>query len=131
LRRMRLAVHFGFTLVFIGMMFVFGAMGNRAVLNTLFQAHGFTYGPILGLFAFGLLTRRRVRERYIGVLAGVAILLTWWIDSHTEIWFSGLQLGFLRLALNGFIMFAGLCLLAIGVRRSMDESPSERSGASM
>jgi Na+/proline symporter len=130
LRRIRLAVHFGFTLVFIGMMFVFGAMGNGAVLNTLFQAHGFTYGPILGLFAFGLLTRRRVRDRYIGVLAGVAILLTWWIDSHTGIWFSGLQLGFLRLALNGSIMFIGLCLLAIGVRRPAEKSFASRSGVS-
>jgi len=130
LRRIRLAVHFGFTLVFIGMMFVFGAMGNRAVLNTLFQAHGFTYGPILGLFAFGLLTRRRVRDRYIGVLAVVAILLTWWIDSHTEIWFSGLQLGFLRLALNGSIMFAGLCLLAIGVQSVTDGSAGRTALAS-
>jgi Na+/proline symporter len=114
LRRIRLAVHFGFTLVFIGMMFLFGAMGNGAVLNTLFQAHGFTYGPILGLFAFGLLTRRRVRDRYIGALAAAAVLLTWWIDSHTGVWFSGLQLGFLRLALNASIMFAGLWLLAFG-----------------
>jgi Na+/proline symporter len=116
LRRIRLMVHFGFTLVFVGMMFVFGAMDNRAVLNTLFQAHSFTYGPILGLFAFGLLTKRRVRDRYIGLVAVVAVLLTWWLDSHTEIWFSGLQLGFLRLALNGLIMFTGLCLLAIGAR---------------
>jgi hypothetical protein len=130
LRRIRLATHFGFTLVFIGMMFVFGAMGNGAALNTLFQAHGFTYGPILGLFAFGFFTKRRVRDRHIGVLAVLAVLLTWWIDSHTEVWFSGLQLGFLRLALNGAIMFAGLCVLAIGVRRAMDESlGGERSGA--
>ena len=63
--------------------------------------------------------------------AVAAILLTWWIDSHTDIWFSGLQLGFLRLALNGAIMFAGLCLLAIGFRRSMNESLGERSGAGM
>ena len=112
----------GSTLVFVAMMFVFGAMGNRAVLNTLFQAHGFTYGPILGLFAFGFLTRRRVRDRYIGFLAVVAILLTWWIDSHTEMWFSGLQLGFLRLALNGLIMFGGLCVLAIGLQSVADVS---------
>src|SRR6185437_8699379 len=111
LRRMRLAVHFGFTLVFIGMMFVFGAMGNADVLNTLFQAHGFTYGPILGLFAFGLLTRRRVRDRYTAAIAVSAVLLTWLIDSHTAAWFSGLQLGFLRLALNGALMFLGLWMI--------------------
>jgi Na+/proline symporter len=108
LHRVRLAVHFGFTLLFIAMIFVFGALGNEAVLNTLFQAHGFTYGPILGLFAFGLLTRRRVRDRYIGLVAVAAVGLTWFIDSHTAQWFSGLQLGFLRLALNGGLMFLGL-----------------------
>jgi Na+/proline symporter len=111
LHRVRLAVHFGFTLVFIAMIFVFGALSNDAVLNTLFQAHGFTYGPILGLFAFGLLTRRRVRDRYIAVVAVGAVALTWLIDSHTAEWFSGLQLGFLRLALNGGLMFLGLWLI--------------------
>lgn len=111
LHRVRMAVHFGFTLVFIAMIFVFGALSNEAVLNTLFQAHGFTYGPILGLFAFGLLTRRRVRDRYIGVVAVAAVALTWFIDSHTADWFSGLQLGFLRLALNGGLMFLGLCAI--------------------
>jgi Na+/proline symporter len=111
LHRVRLAVHFGFTLVFIAMIFVFGALSNEAVLNTLFQAHGFTYGPILGLFAFGLLTRRRVQDRYIAVVAVAAVALTWLIDSHTDAWFSGLQLGFLRLALNGGLMFLGLWLI--------------------
>ena len=111
LHRTRLAVHFGFTLVFIAMIFVFGALGNAAVLNTLFQAHGFTYGPILGLFAFGLLTRRRVRDRYIAAVAVSAVLLTWFIDSHTAAWLSGLQLGFLRLALNGGLMFLGLWII--------------------
>lgn len=108
LHRSRLGVHFGFTVVFVVMIFVFSALSNEAVLNTLFQAHGFTYGPILGLFAFGFLTRRRVEDRYTWVVAVFAIVLTWVIDTHTAAWFSGLQLGFLRLALNGFLMFAGL-----------------------
>jgi Na+/proline symporter len=111
LHRTRLAVHFGFTVVFIAMIFVFGALNDEAVLNTLFQAHGFTYGPILGLFAFGLLTRSRTRDRYIAVVAVTAVGLTWFIDSHTAVWFSGLQLGFLKLAVNGALMFSGLWLI--------------------
>jgi Na+/proline symporter len=108
LRRWRLTVHLGFTLIFVVMIFIFSALGNAAVLNTLFQAHGFTYGPILGLFAFGFASKRRVADRYIGMVAVVAVGLTWLIDSHTVAWFSGLQLGFLRLALNGLLMFGGL-----------------------
>lgn len=111
LRRWRLGVHLGFTVIFVAMIFVFSALGNGAVLNTLFQAHGFTYGPILGLFAFGFASRRRVRDRYIGWVAVMAVALTWVIDSHTAAWFSGLQLGFLRLALNGLLMFAGLWMI--------------------
>ena len=111
LHRVRLAVHFGFTLVFIAMIFMFGALSSDAVLNTLFQAHGFTYGPILGLFTFGLLTGYRVHDRYISAVAVAAVALTWLIDSHTGAWFSGLQLGFLRLALNGGLMFLGLWLI--------------------
>ena len=113
LNAIRMAVHFGFTLVFIAVVFVFGALSNEAVLNTLFQAHGFTYGPILGLFAFGLLTRDRVQDRYIGMVAVAAVALTWFIDSHTADWFFGLQLGFLRLALNGGLMFLGLWIIRL------------------
>jgi Na+/proline symporter len=108
LRWSRLAVHLGFTLIFVIMIFLFSTLGNEAALNTLFQAHGFTYGPILGLFAFGFASRRRVEDRYIGFVAVTAVALTWLIDSHTSAWFHGLQLGFLRLALNGLLMFAGL-----------------------
>jgi Na+/proline symporter len=108
LHRRRVAVHFGFTVIFVAMIFVFSALGNEAVLNTLFQAHGFTYGPILGLFAFGFLTRRAVEDRYVAWVAVSAVALTWFVDAHSAVWFSGLQLGFLRLALNGLLMFAGL-----------------------
>jgi Na+/proline symporter len=108
LHRSRVAVHLGFTVIFVVMIFVFSALSNESVLNTLFQAHSFTYGPILGLFAFGFLTRRPVEDRYIGWIAVSAVALTWFIDSHTVVWFSGLQLGFLRLALNGVLMFGGL-----------------------
>ena len=116
LRWSRLAVHLGFTLLFVAMIFVFSALGNEAVLNTLFQAHGFTYGPILGLFAFGFASRRRVEDRYVGLVAVAAVALTWLIDSHTAAWFHGLQLGFLRLALNGLLMFAGLWLIRTPLR---------------
>jgi len=108
LRRQRFAVHLGFTVILVIMIFGFRSLGNETVLNTLFQAHGFTYGPILGLFAFGFASRRRVEDRYIGLIALAAVGLTWLIDSHTAAWFHGLQLGFLRLALNGLLMFAGL-----------------------
>jgi Na+/proline symporter len=130
LHRMRFAVHFGFTVVFIAMIFVFGALGNAAVLNTLFQAHGFTYGPILGLFAFGLLTRRRVQDRYIAAVAVGAVILTWFIDSHTAAWFSGLQLGFLRLALNGGLMFLGLWVIRKPVVAGIEAAMLRRSGSS-
>lgn len=125
LHRARLAVHFGFTLVFIATIFVFGALSNEAVLNTLFQAHGFTYGPILGLFAFGLLTRRRVHDQYIALVALAAVTLTWFIDSHTIEWFRGLQLGFLKLALNGALVFLGLWTIR---QRTVAPVGSEMSG---
>jgi Na+/proline symporter len=128
LRHTRLIVHFGFTLVFIVMIFVFGALNNEAVLNALFQAHGFTYGPILGLFAFGLLTRRGVKDQYIFLVALGAVALTWFIDSHTASWFSGLQLGFLRLALNGLLMFSGL--FAIRESRAVEVAAAEVSAGS-
>ncbi len=128
LRRWRLAVHLGFTLLFVGMIFVFSALGSGAVLNTLFQAHGFTYGPILGLFAFGFFYRmaRRGSLHWRGRGGRRRVNLA---DRFTH-WSRGFMdcsSGSSRLALNGLLMFAGLCAirkpaLAAAKRRSPDSS---------
>jgi Na+/proline symporter len=107
-RRQRLVVHFGFTVALILSIFVLQALRTATTLNLLFDLLGFAYGPILGLFTFGFLTRWRVRKAHVPAVCVCALVLTYLIDSHSAAWFSGLQLGFLKIAVSGLLTFAGL-----------------------
>jgi Na+/proline symporter len=110
-RKKRFGVHLGFTLVLIISIFVLQVSQAGTTLNVVFDLLGYTYGPILGLFAFGFLTSWQVRSAYVPAACVCAVILTYLIDSHSAIWFSGLRLGFTKLAVNGLLTFVGLWLI--------------------
>ncbi len=110
-RRTRAKVHVGFTVVLFGMIMLFYAVSDKSVINALFKVAGYTYGPLLGLFAYGLFTRRLVLDAWVPLVAVASVALTYLIDSNSAAWFGGLELGFLNLALNGLLTFLGLLLI--------------------
>lgn len=129
-KRIRLAVHLGFTFLFVGAIFAFQAIQSATVLNVLFDLHGFTYGPILGLFSFGFLTPWRVHAARVPIVCAAAVALTWIIDRNSAAWFDGLQLGFTKLALNGLFTFSGLFLVReAGIASTAAVSATALTGA--
>jgi hypothetical protein len=94
------------------------SLNNDAIVNNLFKAASYTYGPLMGLFAFGMLTKRQLKEWKIGdlnlkdslalVVALLAILITYQLDVNSKEWFGGFTFGFTTLAVNGLLMFIGL-----------------------
>jgi Na+/proline symporter len=117
-RKIRLIVHLGFSLVLFLVIVVFKALNNDAIINELFIAAGYTYGPILGLFTFGLIMRRKVRDKYVIWICLAAPLLSYIINRNSSLWLDGFEFGFLILALNGILTFLGLLLIA---KRPVDE----------
>jgi hypothetical protein len=120
-KRQRLYVHIGFSVLLFVVILAFKSIGDRAVINSLFKAAGYTYGPLLGLFAFGLFTRLRVREVVqIGSLQLPALLLvclaapllSMLTDAYSAELMGGFQFGFLILAFNGLLTFLGLVALS-------------------
>ena len=120
-RRRRLLVHSGFSVLLFAVIMAFQLINDEAVINSLFKAAGYTYGPLLGLFAFGLLTRFRVREHIrLGnttvpalVLVCVASpILSILVDRYSAALLGGFQFGFLILAFNGLLTFLGLIALS-------------------
>jgi hypothetical protein len=73
---------------------------------------GYTYGPLLGLFAFGIFTKRKIRDPYVIIIALASPLLTYLIHSHSFQWFWGYKFGFELLILNGLFSFLGLYLIS-------------------
>lgn len=111
-RKRRTLVHLGFSLLLFVIIVIFKQLNNQAVLSALFTAAGYTYGPLLGLFAFGILTRRQVIDRWVLPICIAAPFLTFILDKNSTEWFAGFTFGFLVLLLNGVITFLGLLAIS-------------------
>lgn len=108
IKNKRIAVHIGFSFVLLLMILLFNELNNEAVINGLFIAAGYTYGPLLGLFAFGLFTRRKAKDDLVIWICLAAPILSFLFDRYSDYLFFGFQFGFLILAVNGLLTFMGL-----------------------
>ncbi len=106
-KKTRLKVHIGFSALLFLVILVFNITNDTSVINSIFTASGYTYGPILGLFSFGLLTKRQIKDKYVLIICIVAPLSTYFIEQLANGWF-----GFFVLALNGVLTFLGLLLIS-------------------
>ncbi len=107
----RMLVHLGFSLILFVTILVFEAINDKSVINSIFIAAGYTYGPLLGLFAFGILTKWEVKDKYVPIVSVLSPALSYLINANSKILLGGYQFGFEILILNGLIMLFGLWLV--------------------
>lgn len=105
-------VHIGFSLLFLLIILIFKEVNNRAVIDAVLGIAGYTYGPLLGLFTFGLFTRYRVRDALVPVVCVLSPILSYALSRNAPTWFNGYVIGIEILIINGLITFAGLWLIA-------------------
>ncbi len=106
--QVRRIVHILIAILFTGVILIFQLINKGSIINELFRAAGYTYGPLLGLFAFGLLSQRKVKDAYVIPICVLSPIIAYLLDAYSEEWFNGLTFGFLILAVNGLITFLGL-----------------------
>jgi Na+/proline symporter len=111
LQRLRKMVHIGISVVLLGVILVFRLINDQNVISAIFTAAGYTYGPLLGFYSFGLFTKYQVRDRWVPVIAIASPLLSYIISSHSESWFNGYQFGFELLIMNGLLTFIGMLMI--------------------
>ena len=109
-KRTRMLVHVGFSLLMFVVIVVFRIINNESVVSAVFRVAGYTYGPLLGLFAFGILTKRQVKDRYVPLIGLLSPVVTYILNVNSEAWFFGYKFGFELLLVNGLIMFIGLLI---------------------
>ncbi|MDP4205883.1 MAG: sodium:solute symporter [Bacteroidota bacterium] len=109
----RLGVHIGFSILMFLVIVLFRMIKNESIITLVFKVAGYTYGPLLGLFAFGLLTHRTLRDRYVPYVCILSPILTYIINNNSEAWLWGYKFGFELLILNGLLTFIGLWILSI------------------
>ena len=111
----RIAIRKKVHIAFTGMMFVlilaFYWLNDQSVINSVFIIAGYTYGPLLGLYAFGLFTKWQVNDKGVPYVAVAAPIITFLISQNSEKLLWGYKFGFEALILNGLLMFIGLYLL--------------------
>ncbi len=110
-KKTRLLVHIGFTLLMFCVIVAFNEVNDSSVVNSVFKVAGFTYGPLLGLFTFGLLTKVKVKDKFVPLVCIAAPLLSVLLDVNSTAWFNGYKFGFEILLVNAAITCFGLFLL--------------------
>lgn len=112
--RTRHWIHVAFALLLLTVIVLFQKINNDAVINSVFTAAGYTYGPLLGLFSFGLFTKYKVKDKIVPVVCILSPIIVWILDTNSVNWLNGYKFGFELLILNGLITFVGLLLLKKG-----------------
>ena len=105
--------HFFISVVFIGFILLFKAANNDSIIDAIYTIASYTYGPLLGLFAFGLFTKWQPRDKFVPVVAILSPFVCYAID-RAVYESTGYQFGYEMLMFNGLLTFVGLSLLSIG-----------------
>ena len=112
--RVRHVVHLSFAALFFLLLLAFKEAANPSMIGLILTLAAYTYGPLLGLFAFAMLAGRSVRHRWVPVVAVAAPALCFWIDRNQEALFGSYRVGLELLVLNGALTYAGLWLASRG-----------------
>lgn len=110
--RIRYGVHLSIALVFFISVLIFSTLENKAIIDKLFTIAGYTYGPLLGLYAFGLFTNRIVKDKVTPFIAITSPLACYLLSMYSEALLNGYKFGFELLLVNGLLTFVGLWIFS-------------------
>lgn len=110
--KIRKIVHLSIAALLILVIIGFRAINNQAVISKLFTIAGYTYGPLLGLYAFGLFSKRIVVDKWVPIIALLSPIICYIVSENSIYWFNGYRFGFELLILNGMITYLGLFIMS-------------------
>lgn len=107
-KRVHLWVSFAMFLTIL----IFNLISDESVISSLFKAAGYTYGPLLGLYAFGLFTARKVKDKFVPIVCVVSPIVSFLLNVYSTVLFNGYQFNFEILIVNGLLTFIGLLIIS-------------------
>ncbi len=111
-QRQKFIVHLGFSVLFLIIILIFKELNEKSVIDAVLDVAGYTYGPLLGLFSFGIFTKRQVKGIAVLAVCILSPLLSYILSTNSADWFSGYKIGIEILIINGLITFAGLWIIS-------------------
>lgn len=110
--RKRKMVHVFMALVMALVIYMFNRFNNTSVIDAVYILASYTYGPILGMFVFGIFVKRQVKDKWIPLVAIIAPILCFIVDRNSQEWFNGYRFSYELLILNAAFTFVGLYILS-------------------
>jgi len=109
--KVRKYIHVLFSLVLFITILIFHALNNDSIIYTLLGVAVYTYGPLLGLYFYGIFTKNKVKDKFVPIIAILAPTLTFVINYYSENIFFGYKFGFELIVINALLMILGLLIL--------------------
>lgn len=107
----RKKVHLVIAALMVLCIWAFYLLNTKSAIDAVYKLASYTYGPILGMFTFGLCCKRKVREKWVPLVAVIAPILSYILQAHSEQWFGGYRFSYELLLFNALFTIVGMCLL--------------------
>ncbi len=112
-KKIRMTVHLTFAVIFFLCVMIFKWIDNKSIIDIILRLAGYTYGPLLGLFSFGILSHRKLPEGpAVPIICLIAPAICYVISDNATKWFGGFQIGIELLILNGLLTYLGLLFIS-------------------
>lgn len=112
-QKLKLLVHIGFSLIFLGIILLMKQIASKDLISIVLTVASYTYGPLLGLFFFGIITKKSIRDKFTPLVCIASPAICYLLAKNSAIWFGGYIFGYEMLILNGLITFGGLWLISL------------------
>jgi Na+/proline symporter len=113
--KIRHIVHFSFAGILLLVIVIFKLINNDSVINNLFTWATYTYGPLLGLYSFGLFTKKQLRDKFVPYICIASPLICILLNAYSVEFFNGYKFGFEMIILNGLLTYIGLWAISKNV----------------
>ncbi|MEI8099422.1 MAG: sodium:solute symporter [Sediminibacterium sp.] len=111
-KKIRQRVHLSFAFIFLLFVLVFKLINNPSMIGVILKIASYTYGPLLGLFTFGILLNRNVKDNFVPIICVAAPIICFIIDKYQKVLFGNFEIGLELLIINGLITFLGLLIIS-------------------
>ncbi len=111
-KKIRQRVHLSFAFIFLLFVLVFKVINNPSMIGVILKIASYTYGPLLGLFTFGILLNRNVKDNFVPFICVAAPIICFIIDKYQKVLFGNFEIGLELLIINGLITFLGILIIS-------------------
>jgi len=111
-KKIRQRVHLSFAFIFLLFVLVFKVINNPSMIGVILKIASYTYGPLLGLFTFGILLNKNVKDNFVPIICIAAPIICFIIDKYQKVLFGNFEIGLELLIINGLITFLGLLIIS-------------------